>query len=83
MHVRTVSWLLLLSLNIAFGEQKQDKIDWQPWSDSVFAQAQKEGLRLAESRGCVVPLVPCHGRDHVPGSKGYRVDSLSLHPCVG
>ena len=44
MHVRTVSWLLLLSLNIAFGEQKQDKIDWQPWSDSVFAQAQKKGV---------------------------------------
>ena len=25
MHLRTVAWLLLLSLNVAFGEQKQDK----------------------------------------------------------
>jgi uncharacterized protein YyaL (SSP411 family) len=53
MHVRTVSWLLLLSLNIAFGEQKQDNIDWQPWSDSVFAQAQKEGRFVLLNLGAV------------------------------
>lgn len=41
MHLRTVPWLLLLSLNVAFGEQKQDNIDWQPWSDAVFAQAKR------------------------------------------
>ena len=53
MHLGTVSWLLLLSLNIAFGEQKQDKIDWQPWSDSVFAQAQKEGRFVLLNLGAV------------------------------
>jgi hypothetical protein len=84
MHLRTVTWLLLLSLNVAFGEQKQDKIDWQPWSDSVFAQAKKEGaLCLARSRRRVVSLVPCHGRGHVPGSEGDRVDSLTLRRCIG
>src|SRR5258707_8622068 len=44
MHLRTITWLLLLSLNVAFGEQKQDNIGWQPWSDAVFAQAKKELL---------------------------------------
>ena len=53
MHLGTVSWLLLLSLNIAFGEQKQDNIDWQPWSDSVFAQAQKEGRFVLLNLGAV------------------------------
>jgi len=46
MHFRPVAGLLLLSLNVAFGEQRQDNIDWQPWSDSVFAQAKKEGRAL-------------------------------------
>ncbi len=46
MHLRTITWLLLLSLNVAFGEQKQDNIDWQPWSDAVFAQAKKELLTM-------------------------------------
>jgi len=53
MHLRTVSWLLLLFLNVAFGEQKQDNIDWQPWSDSVFAQAQKEGRFVLLNLGAV------------------------------
>ena len=53
MHLRTVAWLLLLSLNVAFGEQKQDNIDWQPWSDSVFAQAQKEGRFVLLNLGAV------------------------------
>jgi hypothetical protein len=25
MHLRTITWLLLLSLNVAFGEQKQSR----------------------------------------------------------
>jgi hypothetical protein len=44
MRLWTVSWLLLFSLNVAFGQQNQDKIDWQPWSDSAFARAKKEGV---------------------------------------
>jgi hypothetical protein len=43
MHLRTIRWLLLFCLNVAFGEQKRDNIDWQPWSDAVSAQAKKEG----------------------------------------
>jgi hypothetical protein len=41
MHLRTITWLLLLSLNVAFGEQKQDNIGWQPWSDAVFLPSHK------------------------------------------
>jgi uncharacterized protein len=48
-----VAWLLLLTLDVAFGERKQDKIEWQPWSDSVFAQAQKEGRFVLLNLGAV------------------------------
>ena len=44
MRLCTLSWLLLFSLNVAFGRQNQDKIDWQPWSYSAFAQVKKEGV---------------------------------------
>src|SRR5260370_27560790 len=53
MHLRTITWLLLLSLNVAFGEQKQDNFDWQPWSDAVFAQAKKEGRFVLLNLGAV------------------------------
>ena len=50
MHLRTATFLLLLFLNVAFGEQKQDNIDWQQASDSVFARAKKEGRLLPACR---------------------------------
>ena len=53
MHLRTATFLLLLFLNVAFGEQKQDNIDWQPWSDAVFAQAKKEGRFVLLNLGAV------------------------------
>src|SRR5260221_13813630 len=67
MHLRTVAWLLLLTLNAAFGEQKQDKIDWQLWSDSVFAQAKKEGRFVLLNLGAVW----CHWC-HVMDDVTYR-----------
>ena len=36
-----------------------------------------------QSRRCMVSLVPCHGRDHVPGSEGDRADSLTLRCSIG
>jgi uncharacterized protein YyaL (SSP411 family) len=67
MHLRTVTGLLLLSLNVAFGEQRQDNIDWQPWSDSVFAQAKKEGRFVLLNLGAVW----CHWC-HVMDDVTYR-----------
>lgn len=67
MRLRTVAGLLLLSLNIAFGEQRRDNIDWQPWSDSVFTQAKKEGRFVLLNLGAVW----CHWC-HVMDDVTYR-----------
>jgi uncharacterized protein len=67
MRLRTVAGLLLLSLNVAFGEPRQNNIDWQPWSDSVFAQAKKEGRFVLLNLGAVW----CHWC-HVMDDVTYR-----------
>ena len=64
MRLCTGSWLLLFSLNVAFGQQNQDKIDWQPWSDSAFAQAKKEGRFVLLNLGAVWCLL-CHVMDEI------------------
>ena len=64
MRLCTVSWLLLFSLNVAFGQQNQDKLDWQPWSDSAFAQAKKEGRFVLLNLGAVWCHL-CHVMDEI------------------
>jgi uncharacterized protein len=78
MRLRTVGWLLLLSLNVAFGEQKQDKIDWQPWSDSVFAQAQKEGRFVLLNLGAVW-CHWCHVMDEVTYQDPRVIELIRSH----
>ena len=80
MHLGTVSWLLLLSLNIAFGEQKQDNIDWQPWSDSVFAQAQKEGRFVLLNLGAVW-CHWCHVMDEITYQDPKVIELIRSH-CI-
>ena len=64
MRLCTFSWLLLFSLNVAFGQQNQDKIDWQPWSYTTFAQAKKEGRFLLLNLGAVWCHL-CHVMDEI------------------
>jgi uncharacterized protein len=78
MHLRTVTGLLLLSLNVAFGEQKQDKIDWQPWSDSVFAQAKKEGRFVLLNLGAVW-CHWCHVMDEITYQDPMVVELIRSH----
>ena len=80
MHLRTVAWLLLLSLNVAFGELKQDRIDWQPWSDSVFAQAKQEGRFVLLNLGAVW-CHWCHVMDEVTYRDPKVIELIRSH-CV-
>jgi hypothetical protein len=82
LRLLTLLAFALLPLDGAFGEQ--NGIDWQPWSDSAFAQAKREGRFVILNLGAVwVSLVPCDGRHHLPGSEGDRVDSLTLRRRIG
>jgi uncharacterized protein YyaL (SSP411 family) len=78
MHLRSAAWLLLLSLNVAFAEQKQDKIDWQPWSDSVFAQAKKEGRFVLLNLGAVW-CHWCHVMDEITYQDPKVVELIRSH----
>jgi len=68
----------LLSLNVAFGEQKQDKIDWQPWSDTVFAQAKKEGRFVLLNLGAVW-CHWCHVMDEVTYRDPKVIELIRSH----
>ena len=78
MHLRTITWLLLLSLNVAFGEQKQDNIDWQPWSDAVFAQAKKEGRFVLLNLGAVW-CHWCHVMDEITYRDPKVIELIRSH----
>jgi len=78
MQLRTVAWLLLLSLNVAFGEQKEDKIDWQPWSNSVFAQAKKEGRFVLLNLGAVW-CHWCHVMDEITYEDPKVIELIRSH----
>jgi len=78
MQLRTVAWLLLLSLNVAFGEQKEDKIDWQPWSNSVFAQAKREGRFVLLNLGAVW-CHWCHVMDEITYQDPKVVELIRSH----
>jgi uncharacterized protein YyaL (SSP411 family) len=78
MLLRTVTWLLLLSLNVAFGEQKQDNIGWQPWSDAVFAQAKKEGRFVLLNLGAVW-CHWCHVMDEITYQDPKVIELIRSH----
>ena len=78
MHSRTITWLLLLSLNVAFGEQKQDNFDWQPWSDAVFAQAKKEGRFVLLNLGAVW-CHWCHVMDEITYQDPKVIEPIRSH----
>jgi uncharacterized protein YyaL (SSP411 family) len=78
MHLGTITWLLLLSLDVAFGEQKQSSIDWQPWSDSVFTQAQKEGRFVLLNLGAVW-CHWCHVMDDVTYQDPKVIELIRSH----
>jgi uncharacterized protein len=75
---RVVTSLLLLSLNVAFGEQKQDKIDWQPWSNSVFAQAKKEGRFVLLNLGAAW-CHWCHVMDEITYQDPNVIELIRSH----
>jgi uncharacterized protein YyaL (SSP411 family) len=68
----------LLSLNFAFGEQKQDNVDWQPWSDSVFTQAKKEGRFVLLSLGAVW-CHWCHLMDEITYQDPKVIEVIRSH----
>jgi uncharacterized protein len=68
----------LLSLNFAFGEQKQNNINWQPWSDSVFAQAQKEGRFVLLNLGAVW-CHWCHVMDEITYRDPKVIELIRSH----
>jgi uncharacterized protein len=78
MHLRTITWLLLLCLNVAFGEQKQDNIVWQPWSDAVFAQAKKEGRFVLLNLGAVW-CHWCHVMDEITYRDPKVIELIRSH----
>ena len=78
MRLRTSTWLLLLSLDVAFGEQKQSGIEWQPWSDSAFAQAQKEGRFVLLNLGAVW-CHWCHVMDDITYQDRKVIELIRSH----
>jgi len=78
MHLRTIAWLLLLSLDVAFGEQKQSGIEWQPWSDSAFAQAQKEERFVLLNLGAVW-CHWCHVMDDITYQDPKVIELIRSH----
>jgi uncharacterized protein len=68
----------LLSLNVAFGEQKRDNIDWQPWSDSVFAQVKKEGRFVLLNLGAAW-CHWCHVMDEITYQDPKVIELIRSH----
>jgi hypothetical protein len=57
MHLCTVAWLLLLSLNVAFGEQKQHRL-----AIVVYLRRRRDRIGLLQRKSCRPGRMPKHWR---------------------
>jgi uncharacterized protein len=76
MRLLTLLAFALLPLNGAFGEQ--NGIDWQPWSDSAFAQARREGRFVLLNLGAVW-CHWCHVMDEITYQDPKVIELIRSH----
>jgi len=76
LRLLTLLAFALLPLNGAFGEQ--NGIDWQPWSDSAFAQARREGRFVLLNLGAVW-CHWCHVMDEITYQDPKVIELIRSH----